>query len=38
VMAIRDGDGDTAEAIMRDHVGEFYDKVRDVLANEQMIK
>ncbi|MBN1657529.1 MAG: GntR family transcriptional regulator [Anaerolineae bacterium] len=32
VTAIRDGDGDQAEAIMRDHVAEFYDKVHDVLA------
>jgi DNA-binding GntR family transcriptional regulator len=35
VAAIRKGDGDQAEAIMRDHVGEFYDKVKDILANEQ---
>jgi DNA-binding GntR family transcriptional regulator len=31
VDAIESGDGDRAEQIMRDHVGEFYDKVREIL-------
>jgi DNA-binding GntR family transcriptional regulator len=38
VTAIREGNGDQAEAIMRDHVAQFYDKMRDVLANERMSK
>jgi DNA-binding GntR family transcriptional regulator len=32
VEAIRSGDADRAERIMRDHVQDFYDKVREVLA------
>ena len=31
VQAIKNGDGDEAERIMRAHVGEFYAKVREVL-------
>lgn len=34
VEAIRAGDADRAEAIMRAHVSEFYDQVRQVLAAE----
>jgi DNA-binding GntR family transcriptional regulator len=32
VEAIKSGDADQAERIMRDHVQDFYDKVRQVLA------
>jgi DNA-binding GntR family transcriptional regulator len=32
VEAIKAGDADRAEQIMRDHVQEFYDKVREILA------
>ena len=32
VQAIKDGDGDRAEQIMRHHVQEFYDQVREILA------
>jgi DNA-binding GntR family transcriptional regulator len=32
VQAIKDGDGDLAEQIMRHHVQEFYDQVREILA------
>lgn len=32
VQAIKDRDGDLAEQIMRDHVQEFYDQVREILA------
>jgi DNA-binding GntR family transcriptional regulator len=32
VEAIKSGDADRAEGIMRDHVQDFYDRVRDVLA------
>ncbi|MGD8904161.1 MAG: FCD domain-containing protein, partial [Anaerolineae bacterium] len=31
VQAIKNGDGDEAERIMRTHVGEFYAQVREVL-------
>jgi DNA-binding GntR family transcriptional regulator len=31
VEAIQNGDGDRAEAIMREHVGEFYAQVREIL-------
>ena len=34
VQAIENGDGDEAEAIMRGHVHEFYDNVREVLQNQ----
>ena len=34
VQAIENGDGDEAEAIMRGHVQEFYDNVREVLQNQ----
>lgn len=33
VAAIKSGDADTAEQIMRDHVQDFYDRVRLVLAD-----
>jgi DNA-binding GntR family transcriptional regulator len=33
VEAIETGDADRAEAIMRDHVGEFYNEVREILAD-----
>ncbi len=32
VQAIKDSDGDLAEQIMRHHVQEFYDQVREILA------
>ena len=32
VQAIKNGDGDRAEQIMRDHVAEFYAQVREILA------
>ncbi len=35
VEAIKAGDGDKAERIMREHVGEFYDQVRDILQAEE---
>ena len=33
VQAIKNGDGDEAERIMRAHVGEFYAQVREILAD-----
>jgi DNA-binding GntR family transcriptional regulator len=35
VQAIESDDGDRAEAIMRQHVQEFYDQVREVLAEDK---
>jgi DNA-binding GntR family transcriptional regulator len=35
VQAIENDDGDGAEAIMRQHVQEFYDQVREILAEEE---
>jgi DNA-binding GntR family transcriptional regulator len=35
VEAIQNGDGDTAEKIMREHVSEFYTQVREALNAEQ---
>ncbi|MGD8737539.1 MAG: FCD domain-containing protein, partial [Anaerolineae bacterium] len=32
VQAIEEGDQDKAERIMREHVGEFYAQVREILA------
>jgi len=34
VQAIKEGDGERAEGIMRQHVAEFYDQVRRVLEAE----
>lgn len=34
VLAIKNRDGDQAERIMRQHVQEFYDQVREILAEE----
>ncbi|MEJ2210350.1 MAG: GntR family transcriptional regulator [Anaerolineae bacterium] len=35
VQAIENDDGDGAESIMRQHVQEFYDQVREILAGEE---
>ncbi|GAB4529111.1 MAG: GntR family transcriptional regulator [Anaerolineae bacterium] len=37
VEAIKAGDADWAEQIMRDHVQDFYDKVREVLTREDRV-
>jgi DNA-binding GntR family transcriptional regulator len=34
VEAIKAGNGDRAEQIMREHVGEFYAQVREILRSE----